>query len=131
MIRSGIGFDAHQLKKGIDLYIGGIKIDSDLGSLGHSDGDALIHALVDSLLGAAGMGDIGEYFAREKKEGENAKSEIFFFQHEEATFKSTMVFTKNPIVTLIATPIIPKKLHSIINDINEEERYAIYPKNIR
>ena len=47
MIRSGIGFDAHQLKKGIDLYIGGIKIDSDLGSLGHSDGDALIHALTD------------------------------------------------------------------------------------
>ena len=80
MIRSGIGFDAHQLKKGIDLYIGGIKIDSDLGSLGHSDGDALIHALADSLLGAAGMGDIGQYFPSEKKEWENAKSEIFLIE---------------------------------------------------
>ena len=80
MIRSGIGFDAHQLKEGIDLYIGGIKIDSNLGSLGHSDGDALIHALADSLLGAAGMGDIGQYFPSEKKEWENAKSEIFLIE---------------------------------------------------
>ena len=63
MIRSGIGFDAHQLKKGIDLYIGGVKINSDLGSVGHSDGDALIHALADPLLGAAGMGDIGQYLS--------------------------------------------------------------------
>ena len=80
MIRSGIGFDAHQLKKGTDLYIGGVKIDSDLGSLGHSDGDALIHALADSLLGAAGMGDIGQYFPSEEKEWKNAKSEIFLFE---------------------------------------------------
>ena len=77
MIRSGIGFDTHQLKTGFDLYIGGIKIDSNLGSLGHSDGDALIHALADSLLGAAGMGDIGQYFPSEEKEWKNAKSEIF------------------------------------------------------
>jgi len=80
MIRSGIGFDAHQLKKGIDLYIGGIKIDSNLGSLGHSDGDALIHSLADSLLGAAGLGDIGQYFPSEQKEWENAKSEIFLIE---------------------------------------------------
>ena len=80
MIRSGIGFDAHQLKKGIDLYIGGIKIDSHLGSVGHSDGDALIHALVDSLLGAAGMGDIGQYFPSEKVEWENVKSELFLIE---------------------------------------------------
>ena len=80
MIRSAIGFDAHKLKKGIDLYIGGIKIDSNLGALGHSDGDALMHALADSLLGAAGMGDIGQYFPSEEKEWENAKSEIFLFE---------------------------------------------------
>ena len=80
MIRSGIGFDAHQLKKGIDLFVGGIKINSDLGSLGHSDGDALIHALADSLLGAAGMGDIGQYFPSEETEWENAKSEVFLIE---------------------------------------------------
>ncbi len=80
MTRTGIGFDVHQLKKGIDLYIGGIKIDSDFGSLGHSDGDALIHSLADSLLGAAGMGDIGQYFPSEDKEWENAKSEIFLIE---------------------------------------------------
>tara|TARA_B100000073_G_scaffold78322_1_gene59295 strand:- start:914 stop:1147 length:234 start_codon:yes stop_codon:yes gene_type:complete len=77
MTRSGIGFDAHQLKKDLDLYIGGIKIDSDLGSLGHSDGDALIHALADSLLGAAGMGDIGQYFPSEEAEWEMQKVKYF------------------------------------------------------
>ena len=47
MVRSGIGYDVHQLKNGLELYIGGIKVESDYGSLGHSDGDALIHAVVD------------------------------------------------------------------------------------
>ena len=67
MVRSGIGFDVHQLKNGFDLYVGGIKIKSDLGSLGHSDGDALIHAIVDALLGAACLGDIGKYFPSNQK----------------------------------------------------------------
>ncbi len=80
MVRSGIGFDVHQLKKGLDLYIGGIKVKSDYGSLGHSDGDALIHAIVDSLLGAAGLGDIGKYFPSDQKKWAGAKSEIFLFE---------------------------------------------------
>ena len=76
MIRSGIGFDAHQLKKGIDLYIGGIKLIR-IWVFGSFDGDALIHALADSLLGAAGMGDIGQYFPSEEKSGECKKRNIF------------------------------------------------------
>ena len=54
MIRMGIGYDIHKLKEGLPLLIGGINIKSILGSVGHSDGDALIHAIADSLLGAAG-----------------------------------------------------------------------------
>ena len=73
MVRSGIGFDVHQLKSGFDLYVGGIKIKSNFGSLGHSDGDALIHAIVDALLGAACLGDIGKYFPSSQKKWKGVK----------------------------------------------------------
>ena len=62
MIRTGIGYDVHQLAKGELLTIGGVDIPSSFGSVGHSDGDALIHAVVDALLGASALGDIGQFF---------------------------------------------------------------------
>ncbi|MCQ2412049.1 MAG: 2-C-methyl-D-erythritol 2,4-cyclodiphosphate synthase [Sphaerochaetaceae bacterium] len=62
MIRIGTGWDIHKLVKDRPLVLGGIEIESDKGCLGHSDGDALIHAVIDSLLGAAGMEDIGTLF---------------------------------------------------------------------
>ena len=63
----GIGYDIHQMAKGYDLYVGGIKIPSEFGSVGHSDGDSLLHALIDSFLGAAKLGDIGTHFPNTKK----------------------------------------------------------------
>ena len=62
MIRTGTGTDVHQLAEGETLIIGGVKIPSTFGSVGHSDGDALIHAVVDALLGATALGDIGQFF---------------------------------------------------------------------
>lgn len=61
-IKVGFGFDVHQLQEGRDFYIGGVKIPHTKGALGHSDADALIHAICDALLGAAGLKDIGFYF---------------------------------------------------------------------
>lgn len=61
-IRAGIGYDVHKLVGNRDLIIGGVKIPYDKGLLGHSDADVLIHALMDALLGAAAMGDIGVHF---------------------------------------------------------------------
>jgi 2-C-methyl-D-erythritol 2,4-cyclodiphosphate synthase len=60
--RIGIGYDLHPLVGGRPLLLGGIRIPSDRGLAGHSDGDAVLHAVADALLGAAGMGDIGELF---------------------------------------------------------------------
>jgi len=60
--RIGLGYDVHQLVKNRKLFIGGIEIPYHSGSLGHSDGDVLIHALIDAMLGAAGLGDIGTHF---------------------------------------------------------------------
>jgi 2-C-methyl-D-erythritol 2,4-cyclodiphosphate synthase len=61
-IRVGIGYDIHRLVGDRTLVLGGIKIDFERGLLGHSDGDVVLHAVTDALLGAAGMGDIGELF---------------------------------------------------------------------
>ena len=61
-MRVGIGYDVHQLVENRDLILGGVKIDWPKGLLGHSDADVLVHAVMDALLGAAGLGVIGELF---------------------------------------------------------------------
>ncbi len=61
-LRVGIGVDAHALVEGVPLVLGGVEIGSDRGLSGHSDGDVLAHALIDALLGAAGLDDIGAMF---------------------------------------------------------------------
>ena len=62
MLKIGFGYDIHRLEAGRKLFLGGIEIPSSMGLLGHSDGDALIHAVIDALLGALGEGDIGVLF---------------------------------------------------------------------
>ena len=61
-MRIGHGYDVHRLVEGRDLIIGGVKLEYELGLLGHSDADVLLHAVSDALLGAAGLGDIGKHF---------------------------------------------------------------------
>ena len=62
MVRVGMGYDVHKLTEGRDLILGGVKIPWEKGLLGHSDADVLIHAIMDALLGAAALGDIGQHF---------------------------------------------------------------------
>lgn len=61
-LRVGIGYDAHALEEGVPLVLGGVSIDHPRGLAGHSDGDVIAHALVDAILGAANLGDIGSHF---------------------------------------------------------------------
>jgi len=61
-LRIGIGYDVHAFAEGRDLILGGVKIDYKYGLMGHSDADVLIHAIIDSLLGASNLGDIGKLF---------------------------------------------------------------------
>ncbi|MFQ6604326.1 MAG: 2-C-methyl-D-erythritol 2,4-cyclodiphosphate synthase [Fidelibacterota bacterium] len=79
-IRAGLGIDMHQLAEGHDLVIGGVTIPFDRGSVGHSDGDALSHAIVDALLGAAGCGDIGHYFPSDDDQWKGMSS-LHFLEH--------------------------------------------------
>ena len=61
-MRVGMGYDVHRLTEGRDLILGGVKIEYEKGLLGHSDADVLVHAIMDALLGAAALGDIGQHF---------------------------------------------------------------------
>ncbi len=73
----GFGYDCHKLAKGEKLILGGIEIDSELGTIAHSDGDVVLHSLCDALLGATGLGDIGEYYPDSDIKYKNADSRIF------------------------------------------------------
>jgi len=75
-IKYGLGFDVHRLVPNKNLYLGGIKIPSPLGTLGHSDGDPVLHAITDAILGACKMGDIGEKFSDKNKKFKNIRSTI-------------------------------------------------------
>jgi 2-C-methyl-D-erythritol 2,4-cyclodiphosphate synthase len=72
--RIGLGVDAHGFADGVPLVLGGVEIDSPRGLAGHSDGDVIAHALIDALLGAAGLGDIGSLFPPGQPEWEGASS---------------------------------------------------------
>ena len=74
MFRIGIGFDAHALVEGRPLVIGGVRIPHSKGLLGHSDADVLVHAVMDAILGALALGDIGEHFPDTEDEFEGADS---------------------------------------------------------
>ncbi len=73
-LRVGIGVDAHALREGVPLVLGGVEFPGEPGLVGHSDGDVLAHALVDALLGAAGLGDIGSLFPSGDARWEGASS---------------------------------------------------------
>lgn len=75
-IRCGVGFDAHRFAKGRKLILGGVEIDHTHGLAGHSDADVLIHAVIDAVLGAAGLGDIGRHFPDSDEAYKNISSLI-------------------------------------------------------
>ncbi|WP_457599936.1 2-C-methyl-D-erythritol 2,4-cyclodiphosphate synthase [Hydrogenivirga sp.] len=75
--RTGLGFDSHEFEEGKPLVIGGVEIDFPYGLKGHSDGDVLIHAITDAILGALGEPDIGELFSDRDERWRGAPSELF------------------------------------------------------
>ena len=85
--RVGFGFDVHQLKAGLDFWLGGIIVPHTKGGLGHSDADVLIHTICDALLGAANLGDIGKHFPDTATEYKGIDSKILL--------KEVMVLIRN------------------------------------
>ncbi|HEB97788.1 MAG TPA: 2-C-methyl-D-erythritol 2,4-cyclodiphosphate synthase [Sedimenticola thiotaurini] len=100
-MRIGQGYDAHRLVAGRPLVLGGVTIPHDRGLEAHSDGDVLIHALCDALLGAAGLGDIGHHFPDSSSEYEAIDSRILLRRVREL-LKETALLPENVDATIIA-----------------------------
>jgi 2-C-methyl-D-erythritol 2,4-cyclodiphosphate synthase len=77
MFRIGFGNDIHRLEKGESLILGGVRVDAKFGAVGHSDADALTHAVTDAILGALAVGDIGSFFSDKDERWKNADSFVF------------------------------------------------------
>ncbi|HEY3060063.1 MAG TPA: 2-C-methyl-D-erythritol 2,4-cyclodiphosphate synthase [Chloroflexota bacterium] len=101
MIRVGSGLDVHAFEHGVPLWLGGVHIPHDRGLAGHSDGDAAIHALIDALLGAAGRGDIGEWFPSSDERWRGAKS-TNLLQHIWSALRTDGWQLENADITVVA-----------------------------
>ena len=113
----GIGFDVHRLVPGRKLYLAGLKIKSKLGTLGHSDGDPVLHAITDAILGACQMGDIGQMFSNKSKKFNNIRSTILLKKVIEK-IKTKGYFINNIDINIITqTPKIQNLKIRIIKNI--------------
>ena len=113
----GIGFDVHRLVPKRKLYLGGLKIESRLGTLGHSDGDPVLHSIADAILGACSMGDIGQKFSDKSKRYKNIRSTVLLKKVLEE-IKSKGYLINNIDVNIITqTPKIKKFKKKIIDNI--------------
>ena len=115
--RVGIGNDLHRLVPGRQLILGGVEIPFDRGPLGHSDGDALIHAICDALLGAAALGDIGQHFPDSSPAWHNAASLVFLRQVgkllDEAGYKIVNIDSTVGLEKPKLAPHIPRMVKKI------------------
>lgn len=100
-MRVGLGYDVHRLVEGRDLILGGVKIPFELGLLGHSDADVLLHAIMDALLGAAGLGDIGKHFPDTDPKYKGISS-IALLEHVRDLLEEKMYIINNIDATVIA-----------------------------
>ena len=115
----GIGFDVHKLVPKRKLYLAGLKIKSPVGTLGHSDGDPVLHSITDAILGACKMGDIGQMFSDKSKKFKNIRSTILL----ERVIKQTKLagyFINNMDINIITqTPKIQKYKNKMIENISK------------
>ena len=100
-MRVGMGYDVHKLVEGRDLILGGVKIPYEKGLLGHSDADVLLHAIMDALLGAAALGDIGKHFPDTEEKYKGADS-IVLLKKVKELIEEKMYVIENIDATIIA-----------------------------
>tara|TARA_B110000444_G_C18840680_1_gene598738 strand:- start:1270 stop:1770 length:501 start_codon:yes stop_codon:yes gene_type:complete len=120
MFRSGIGIDTHKLIEGGPIKIGGVDIPSDFHSDGHSDGDALIHSIVDSILGALSLGDIGSYFPSSDNKYKDADSFYFLNETIKLMFKKKYAIANIDSVITLQRPLIINYIKNIKENISKK-----------
>ncbi len=113
MIRTGIGYDVHQLAEDRKLIIAGIAIPGEKGSVGHSDGDALSHAIIDAILGAASLGDLGDYFPSEDDKWKDANSLDLLSESIKKVISEGYTINNVDSVVIIQEPKLKKYIFQI------------------
>lgn len=103
-MRVGLGYDSHRLLPGRPLKLGGVEIPSPLGTVGHSDADVVLHALVDAMLGAAGLGDIGEWFPDTDPRWHGADSAILVRETLQRLAETGFRLRQADVIILAETP---------------------------
>lgn len=103
-MRAGIGFDVHRLAQGRRLILGGVHVPFEKGLLGHSDADVLVHAVMDALLGAAALGDIGKHFPDADGEYKDISSIILLGRVRELLFQAGFVISNIDSVIVAEAP---------------------------
>ena len=131
LIKFGLGFDVHRLAPNKILYLGGIKIPSPLGTLGHSDGDPVLHAVIDAILGACSMGDIGEKFSDKNKKFKNIRSTILLSEVIKQTEANGFIINNIDINIITQKPKIQKYKKQITNCIAKLCKISISQINIK
>ena len=131
LIKYGIGFDVHRLVPNKKLYLGGIKIPSKVGTLGHSDGDPVLHAITDALLGACSKGDIGEKFSNKNKKFKNIRSTILLHQVVKEINSKKFIINNIDINIITQKPKIKKYKNKMINCISKLCRLTNSQINIK
>jgi 2-C-methyl-D-erythritol 2,4-cyclodiphosphate synthase len=111
--RIGIGYDVHRLETGRDFVLGGITIPYDKGPAGHSDGDVLIHAICDAMLGALALGDIGKHFPDTEEEFRGIDSKIRFYGYEISNIDATVCLQRPKIAGYV--PLMVKTLSDVLH----------------
>ncbi|CAN5452314.1 2-C-methyl-D-erythritol 2,4-cyclodiphosphate synthase [soil metagenome] len=107
-MRIGYGFDSHAFKAGVPLVIGGLKIEHSEGLAGHSDGDVLLHAITDALLGAVSAGDIGTFFPPSDPRWKGASSDIFLQTAlEEIATAGYKIVNIDTVLVMMRPKIVP------------------------
>ncbi len=130
-MRIGHGFDAHRLGPGLRLILGGVEIDHDHGLIAHSDGDVLVHALCDAILGAAAMGDIGKHFPDSSDEFKGVDSRILLRQVV-SMIKESGYSVQNADMTIIAqAPKLAPYLEQMISNLSDDLLVADNRINIK
>jgi len=119
MYRIGNGYDVHRLIKGRKLILGGVDIPHGLGLDGHSDADVLCHALCDSLLGAAGAGDLGKYFPDTEKKWKGISSLILLEKSGELVAKRGFQISNIDTTIVAQQPKIGPHIESMTTNISE------------
>ena len=119
-MRVGFGYDVHRLVAGRPLILGGVEIPYELGLLGHSDADVLLHAICDAMIGAAGLGDIGTHFPDTSPEFKNISS-LILLHRTAALLRGRGLRLKNIDSTVVAQkPRLSPYIHRMVEKISSQ-----------